>query len=47
MNMIKKEKRMYEKPTWGVIEMRQRMELLVGSLTDPSDYPNGGDPISL
>ena len=28
MNMIKKEKRMYEKPTWGVIEMRQRLQLL-------------------
>lgn len=32
-------KKKYESPSWGVIEMRQRLQLLVGSLEDPADYP--------
>ena len=26
-------KKLYEKPSWGVIEMRQKLQLLVGSFT--------------
>ena len=38
------EKRKYEKPSTRVIELQQRTMLLAGSLTDPTDYPGGGDP---
>lgn len=39
-------KKKYEKPSMKVHELKQRAHLLVGSLTDPSDYPNGGDPFA-
>ena len=39
-------KKLYEKPTTKVFELKQQPQLLAGSgLNDPSDYPDGGDPL--
>ena len=39
-------KREYEKPSMKVFELKQQPQLLAGSgLGDPSDYPDGGDPL--
>ena len=39
-------KKKYEKPSVEVVELKQQMHLLTGSgLGDPSDYPEGGDPL--
>ena len=39
-------KKMYEKPSMQVFELKQKQQLLAGSgLNDPSDYPDGGDPL--
>lgn len=41
------QKREYMKPSVKVFELRKSPQLLVGSgLNDPTDYPNGGDPLS-
>lgn len=37
-------KKKYEKPTAKVVVLRQRPLLLV--MSDPSDYPNGGNPFA-
>jgi hypothetical protein len=43
--MIKK--RLYEKPSMKVYELKQQPQLLAGSgLNDPADYPNGGNPFA-
>ena len=34
-------KKLYEKPSWGVIEMRQQLQLLVGSVGDGNINPMG------
>ena len=39
-----KEKKKYANPTWGVIEMRQKLQLLQISGLDP--FNNGGDPLN-
>ena len=41
-----KKKQFYEKPSMKVFPLRRKPQLLVGSLGDPSDYPNGGDPFN-
>ena len=41
-----KQKKQYEQPVTEVVEMRVTNQLLAGSLTDPSDYPDGGDPFT-
>ena len=39
-------KKIYEKPSMQVFELKQQTQLLAGSgLGDPSDYPEGGDPL--
>ena len=39
-------KKIYEKPSMKVFELKQQPQLLAGSgLGDPSDYPEGGDPL--
>ena len=39
-------KKEYERPTMQVFELKQQQQLLAGSgLNDPSDYPDGGDPL--
>ena len=39
-------KKIYEKPSMKVFELKQQPQLLAGSgLGDPSDYPDGGDPL--
>ena len=39
-------KKIYEKPTMQVFELKQQPQLLAGSgLGDPTDYPDGGDPL--
>ena len=39
-------KKIYEKPSMQVFELKQQPQLLAGSgLGDPSDYPDGGDPL--
>lgn len=37
----------YEKPTMKVVKLQQQAQLLAGSgrLGDPTDYPDGGDPL--
>jgi hypothetical protein len=40
----------YERPTMDVVEVKQQPQLLAGSaksgqMNDPSDYPDGGDPL--
>ena len=41
-------KKKYERPSWGVIEMRQRLQLLQvsGGLDEPSSYPGQNSPFS-
>ncbi len=40
-------KKMYEKPTTKVYELKQQPQLLAGSgLGNPDDYNNGGDPFN-
>ena len=40
-------KKMYEKPTTKVYELKQQPQLLAGSgLGNPDDYDNGGDPFN-
>ena len=41
-------KKKYERPSWGVIEMRQGLKLLVGSggLDEPNGYPGSDGPFS-
>ena len=40
-------KKIYEKPSMQVFELKQQTQLLAGSgLGDPSDYHNGGDPFA-
>ena len=39
-------KKEYEQPKTDVVELRVRCQLLAGSLSDPSDYPGGGDPFA-
>ena len=39
-------KKEYERPTMQVVQLKQQTQLLAGSgLGDPSDYPDGGDPL--
>ena len=41
-----KKKQFYEKPSMQVFELKQQTQLLAGSgLNDPTDYPDGGDPL--
>jgi len=41
------EKKLYEKPSMQVFDLKQQPQLLAGSgVGDPSDYPNQGDPWS-
>ena len=38
-------KKLYEKPTMQVVQLKQQPQLLTGSpLNNPDDYPDGGDP---
>lgn len=37
-------KKKYVKPTFKVVELRQRPQLL--AMSDPSNYPNGGNPFA-
>lgn len=37
-------KKNYEKPTVKVVVLRQRPQLL--AMSDPSNYPNGGNPFA-
>ena len=41
-------KKKYEKPSWGVIEMRQQLQLLQvsGELDPLSPFSPGGNPLS-
>lgn len=39
-------KKLYVKPTSRVVVLKQRPQLMVGSLGDPSDYQNGGNPFA-
>ena len=43
-------KKLYEKPSSKVIELKHRQQLLVGSTTgnlnDPTDYENEDDPFN-
>ena len=39
-------KRQYEKPSMKVVLLQQRTMLLAGSLNDPENYPDGGDPFN-
>ena len=41
-------KKKYERPSWGVIEMRQRLQLLQvsGGLDKPDGYPGSAGPFS-
>ena len=40
-------KKMYEKPSSKVYELKQQPQLLAGSgLGNPDDYNNGGDPFN-
>ena len=40
-------KKMYEKPTTKVYELKQQPQLLAGSgLGNPNDYDDGGDPFA-
>ena len=40
-------KKIYEKPSMQVFELKQQPTLLAGSgLNDPTDYPDGGDPFN-
>ena len=45
---LKMKKKKYEKPSWGVIEMRQQLQLLQvsGGLDQPDSYPGSGSPFS-
>ena len=39
-------KKQYEKPSMQVFDLKQQPQLLAGSgLGNPSDYPDGGDPL--
>ena len=39
-------KKIYEKPSMQVFELKQQTQLLAGSgLDEPNDYPDGGDPL--
>jgi hypothetical protein len=39
-------KRKYEKPSMKVYELKRHSMILCGSpLDNPSDYPDGGDPL--
>ena len=42
--MIEKTKQKYEKPSMKVFELKQQPQLLAGSVGNPADYPNQGDP---
>jgi hypothetical protein len=39
-------KRQYEKPLMEAVELEQEQALLAGSLNDPENYPDGGDPFN-
>lgn len=40
-------KKLYEKPSMRVFELKHRQQLLVGSgLNDPTDYTPGTDPFA-
>lgn len=40
-------KKEYERPTIDIVKLKQQQQLLAGSgLGDPSDYPDGGDPLN-
>ena len=39
-------KKKYEKPAMQVFELKQQPQILAGSLNDPTDYNNGGDPFN-
>ena len=36
----------YQKPTMQIVQLKQQQALLAGSLGDPDDYGNGGDPFN-
>ena len=39
-------KKEYERPTMQVVQLKQQPTLLAGGgLNDPTDYPDGGDPL--
>ena len=42
---IKNNKELYEAPSTRVFEVKQE-GVICGSLTDPDDYNNGGDPFA-
>ena len=40
-------KKLYEKPTMQIVQLRQQPQLLAGSgLGNPDDYDNGDDPFN-
>ena len=40
-------KKLYEKPTMQIVQLRQQPQLLAGSgLGNPNDYPGSGDPFN-
>ena len=39
-------KKEYERPTIDIVKLKQQQQLLAGSLSDPQDYDNGGDPLN-
>ncbi len=39
-------KKEYLKPTIDIVKLKQQQQLLAGSLSDPLDYDNGGDPLN-
>jgi len=44
---IKQMKKLYEKPSMRVFDLKQQPQLLAGSgLNDPTDYSDGGDPFA-
>ena len=39
-------KKLYEKPTMQIVQLKQQPQLLAGSgLGNPNDYPGSGDPM--
>ena len=38
-------KKEYEQPTIDVVQLKQRQQLLAGSMNGREDYSDGGDPL--
>ena len=47
MKRKKEERRHYERPRMTVVELQQRTQLMQtsGGLSQPNNYPGGGDPL--